>query len=133
MLSLTSDEQAEITALADLAAKTGARDLQIGYVRDDVPCQDAGWFAYTSYQGGRIMIDEQAGPVQAARGLAVRLLSGARCTGCGKLVKPDGVPAVAYIRPVMVDGSDFPHEKAMADGTCRYFRQGPAWLSACRT
>lgn len=68
-----------VIACADLAGRAGAREFEIGYLRDDVPVEDAGWYATASYQGARIMADEHRSPTAAAMALAERLLAGATC------------------------------------------------------
>jgi hypothetical protein len=74
-----------VVACADLVGRAGARDFEIGWVRDDVPAEDAGWYAVAAYQGARIMTDEHRSPTAAALALAERLLAGATCR-CGEPV-----------------------------------------------
>lgn len=68
-----------IVACADLVGRAGAREFEIGYIRDDVPTGDAGWYASAIYQGARITVDEHRSPTTAAMALSERLLSGATC------------------------------------------------------
>lgn len=126
----TLDEDA-ITALADLAGRTGARQLQIGYLHDDVPVQEAGWYAHAQYKGARITVDDQPGPVEAADALARRLLDGAKCMTCGGLVTLSDEGAMAYNTP-LVDGSPWTVEQAAAAGLCRWRRVGPRWERGCQ-
>ena len=68
-----------VMACADLVGRAGARDFEIGYMHDDVPVEDAGWYAVAAYQGARIMTDGHRSPTTAAMALAERLLIGATC------------------------------------------------------
>jgi hypothetical protein len=68
-----------LIACADLAGRAGAKDFEIGYLHDDVPIEQAAWYAQASYQGARIMVGEQSSPTAAAMALAERLLSSATC------------------------------------------------------
>jgi hypothetical protein len=99
----------QVMAAADLVQRTGARQFEIGYVHDDVPADQAGWYAHARYRGALVGVSDQPSPIDAADGLARRLLDGARC-GCGK--------------PVTVDGIGKP-------GQCAWHRDGPVWVSAC--
>jgi hypothetical protein len=121
-----------IIACADLVGRTGAREFQIGYVHDDVPVHEAGWFAHATYQGARITEDDHRGPVEAADALCRRLLTGARCTHCNGLVALSDSGAVAY-GGRMADGTVFTHEQAKAARQCRWRRMGPKWVRGCET
>lgn len=74
-----------VLACADLAGRSGARDFEIGYLHDDVPVAEAGWWAGVSYQGAKITTGDHRSPSAAALALAERLLSGAACR-CGDMV-----------------------------------------------
>jgi len=77
--------EAQVVAGADLVGRAGARDFEIGYLHDDVPVEEAAWWAAAHYQGARLQVDNQPSPAHAAHALAVRVLSGAACK-CGELV-----------------------------------------------
>lgn len=77
-----------VVACADLAGRCGARDFEIGHLHDDVPVEEAGWFASVSFKGARINVDEHRSPTAAALALAERLLKGAICR-CRKPVTLD--------------------------------------------
>jgi hypothetical protein len=96
-----------VIACADLVGRCGAREFEIGYLHDDVPVAEAGWYASAFYQGARITVDDQTHPALAAEGLALRLLDGAicRCT-----------------RPVA---------SATAQDGCRWRRVGRRWEPGC--
>lgn len=68
-----------LAATVHLADRCGARDFEIGHLHDDVPVEDAAWFASVSFQGARITADNHRSPTAAALALAERLLSGATC------------------------------------------------------
>lgn len=74
-----------IIACADLVGRSGAKDFQIGYLHDDVPVEEAGWYAHASYKGARLMAQDHRSPTSAALALSERLLRGAACR-CGQPV-----------------------------------------------
>jgi hypothetical protein len=74
-----------VIACADLVGRAGARGFEIGYLHDDVPVEDAAWYAMATYQGTRLMADEHRSPTAAAMALAERILGGAACR-CGQPV-----------------------------------------------
>lgn len=122
------DEDA-VVAGADLVGRTGAREFQVGYINDEAPHQ---WYAHAQYKGARITEENHPGPVEAVEALARRLLTGARCTNCGKLIALSGSGAFAYREPVMVDGSRWSAGEAAAAGQCRWTRMGRRWEPACK-
>lgn len=126
------DEQMRqrVVAAADLVARTGARQFDIGYLHEGVPSDRAGWYAIAMYRGARITADDEPGPAEAAEALARRLLTGAKCS-CGKLVALDDAGGIAYQNPFMTDGTRFPAEQAARAGLCRWRRDRDRWISAC--
>lgn len=74
-----------VIACADLVGRAGASGFEIGYVRDDVPVEEAGWYAVAFYRGACIQTDEHQSPTLAAMALSERLLSDATCR-CGQPV-----------------------------------------------
>ena len=107
--SVTPDlDEDALVAIADLVGRTGATDFKIGYLHDDVPASEAGWYAYAQYTGARISQDDLPGPVEAANALAERLLRGAACK-CGRNSEVGG------------DDPDL----------CHWRRVGPRWYSGC--
>lgn len=95
-----------VKACAHLVGRAGASGFEIGYVHDDVPVEEAGWYAVAFYQGARITADDHKSPALAAYALAVRLLTGAQCR-CGK--------------PVVLGG----------DKGCRWKLTGDRWEPGC--
>lgn len=71
-----------VVAGYDLGMRAGARQVQIGWLHDGVPFEDAGWYAHATYRGARITVDGRRSPSEAAQALAERLLRGATCK-CG--------------------------------------------------
>jgi hypothetical protein len=103
-----------VVALADLAGRSGARDLNIGWDCPHVPAADDGhscgqvtWWASVSYQGARLMVDQHHAPSVAALALAERILDGASCR-CGQRV------TLTDDRP-----------------GCRWRLAGPRWEPSC--
>lgn len=123
------DEDA-LQACADLVGRTGATGLQFGYLHDDVPPDQAGWYAHAQYRGARITVDDQRGPIEAADALCRRLLVGAKCVHCSKLVALSDDGAVAY-DSTLVDGTRWTAEEAARAGQCRWRRVGPRWARGC--
>lgn len=124
------DKDAFIAA-ADLVARSGGRHLQFGYLRENVPVHLAEWWAGARYRGARVGVDTYPGPVEAVEALARRLLTGAKCNLCGRLVAlTDGV-AFAYHNATLVDGTTWNVEQAARVGQCRWRREGQRWRSAC--
>jgi hypothetical protein len=80
-------DQDALTASLDLVRRTGARSIEIGYLRDDVPVEQAGWYAQCMYSGARLIADEHRGPVEAVEALARRVLDGALCRRCGEKIR----------------------------------------------
>lgn len=64
-----------LIACVDLAGRTGAKGIEIGYT-EEIPPR---WYAFTTYRGARIMVQDYPTPTSAALALAERLLSGALC------------------------------------------------------
>ena len=129
-VNVNLDEDA-LFAAADLVGRTGAKSFEIGYLHDDVPAADAGWYAQAQYKGARIT-EEGKGPVDAAEALARRLLEGGKCTRCGSLIALSGHGAFAYKSPVMTDGTTWTAEEAAKAGQCRWTRMGRRWEAACQ-
>lgn len=123
------DEDALI-ACVDLVGRTGATGFQIGYLHDDVPADQAGWWAHAQYRGARLSAQDHKSPTDAADALARRLLEGAKCAHCGGLVALSDAGAVAY-ESHLVDGTPWTVEQARAAGQCRWTRAGRRWERGC--
>jgi hypothetical protein len=131
MIDLDDDA---IIATADLVGRTGARELTIGHLHDNVPVEQAGWYAHAQYRGARITEENHRGPVEALDALARRLLTGAMCTHCRGLVALSDQGATVYPGASRTDGSRWtPDEVAAARARpqCRYRRHGQRWVRGC--
>jgi hypothetical protein len=119
-----------IAACADLVGRSGATNFQIGYLHDGVPLEQASWYAHAQYRGARIGVDNQRGPVEAADALCRRILTGAQCFHCKKLVALSDHGAVAF-NSRLTDGSFWSVQAAAKAGQCRWRRMGPRWVRGC--
>lgn len=68
-----------VVACVDLVDRAGASGFEIGHLHDDVPVEQAGWYAHAQYRGARITVEDHQSPTAAALALAERLLAGATC------------------------------------------------------
>jgi hypothetical protein len=82
----TNFDQDALVAAIDLVGRSGAHSVEVGYLHDDVPVEEAGWYAQCSFRGARLIEENYRDPVQAAEALARRLLNGALCRRCGELI-----------------------------------------------
>jgi hypothetical protein len=123
------DEDAAVAAV-DLIGRTGAREVEVGYLHEDVPAEDAGWHAHAKYRGARVGVEGMRGPVEAVEALARRLLTGAKCR-CGALVALSDAGAVAYPGQPLADGTVWDETAIVEAGQCRWTRMGRRWVSAC--
>jgi hypothetical protein len=122
--------EAAVVACADLVGRTGARSFEIGYLHDNVPVDEANWWASAIYRGARIQVDGHIHPAAAATALAVKILTGAKCR-CGKLVALSDDGAIAFSKITMADGSRWSAEQAAAAGQCRWRLIGQQWKPSC--
>jgi hypothetical protein len=118
-------------AALELVPRTGARGLEIGYLDETPVSEDARWYASVRYQGVKISVEDQRGPAEAAHALALRLLTGAQCQGCGGLVALSDFGAVAY-PTILIDGRRWEPEEAAAAGLCRWRLIGKRWEMGCK-
>lgn len=128
--AMNLDEDA-VVAGADLVGRTGATDFEVGYIHDDVPAEEAGWYAHAKYRGARITTDDHRGPVEAVEALARRLLEGGKCTRCGGVVALSDAGAMVYPTATLADGTRWDLETARAAGMCRWTRNGRRWVAGC--
>lgn len=99
-----------LVAAVDLAGRAGARGIEFGYLHDDVPVSEAGWWAQAMWQGARLIVDDQPSPADAAEALAIRILAGARCAHCRRPVALGDTVALSY---------------------CQWVRDGRRWVRGC--
>lgn len=98
----------EVMACADLVNRAGGVEFELGYLHDDVPMSEAGWYAHAKFRGTRITAEDHPSPSSAALVLAERVLSGAQCK-CGRTVA---------LRPGSKRG-------------CQWQLVGPRWEPGC--
>lgn len=126
----------EFKASLDLIGRVGALEFTVGYMHDDVPIEEAGWYAYVRYRGVRVTTENHTSPTEAVEALAARLLKGARCNHCGGIVtlRRDGVWFPASDPDDVVpyaDGESWTARDAMRAKRCRWVRQGARWEPGC--
>jgi len=120
-----------VKACADLVGRTGATSFECGYLHENVPVAEAGWYAAAMFKGGRITAEDKASPEQACDALAARLLSGAQCQHCGKLVTMNPAGAVAR-DATLVDGRKWSAAEQAEAGLCYWTRTGARWERGCK-
>ena len=103
-----------VVAVADLCARTGATSFEVGYLDDDVPSEQARWYAQAQFRGARVVAEEKRSPAEAADVLARKLLQGGECTNCGRKVR------VGWLGP-----------SESTSRRCRWWRDGAAWIRGC--
>jgi hypothetical protein len=128
----TDGERKIIAGAVDLVGRTGAKEFNLGYLHEDVPTDEAGWYAYAQYQGARITCDGQSGPVMAVDGLVRMILDGAKCMTCGRLVTTNPEGAYAH-DSTMMDGTKWSAEDQAKVGVCFWRRDGEIWQSSCKS
>lgn len=125
----TGDADA-VKACADLVGRTGAKSFEVGYLNEGVPVAQAGWFATAVYRGAKIIAGDKASGAEACDALAVKLLSGAQCQHCKKLVTLN--PAGAMARDAtLVDGRKWTAAEQAKAGLCYWRRDGARWDRGC--
>lgn len=102
-------DQDALTAAIDLVGRSGATGCEVGYLHDNVPAEQAGWYAHAQFRGARLTSEDHVGPAEAAEGLARRVLRGAQCTHCQKTVSLNG----------------------FSKNKCRWTREGARWVRGC--
>lgn len=120
-----------VKACADLVARTGAKSFECGYLHDNVPADRAGWYATAVFKGAKITAQDKASPAEACHQLATRLLSGAQCQHCRKLVTLSPAGAMA-MDVTLMDGRPWTAaEQASAGGLCYWRLEGERWERGC--
>lgn len=99
-----------VLACAQLVARSGGHDFEVGYLDDDVPVDKARWYAQASYRGARLFVDERASPDEACDALARRILGGGQCTECHRRVRIGSKWEARF---------------------CNWHRDGDAWVRGC--
>lgn len=106
-----------ILASAELVGRAGGSDFAVGYERDDVPLEEAGWWASATFKGKEVKVVEQRSGALACEILARNLLDGGLCTHCRRVVRirPQGYVEDVYKGPK----------------PCAWHRVGPTWKRGC--
>ena len=120
-----------LTAAVDLVARSGATGFEVGFHHDDVPAEEAAWWARAQYRGARLIAEEHPGPVEAAEALAVRVLTGGKCAHCQGLIALSDDGAIAFTDADLLDGSPWSIEHARTAKQCRWRRVGSRWERGC--
>jgi hypothetical protein len=120
-----------VKACADLVSRTGAKSFECGYLHDDVPSAEAGWYATAVYKGAKLTEQDKASPAEACDALAARLLTGAQCQHCKGLVALSDAGAFAYSSATLATGERWDAEDAARSPQCRWTRTGGRWERGC--
>lgn len=128
---MTEHWSEQATAAVDLVTRTGARGLEIGYLHDGVPADQAAWYAVVTYKGARVIEQNHKGPAQACEALAVQLLTGAMCNHCKGLVALSRAGATFFPDTRHADGSVLSEADARSRPLCHWRRVGDRWVRGC--
>jgi hypothetical protein len=126
---MTDLDEAAVAAV-ELVGRTGATGFELGYLHDNVPVEEAAWYAHAQFRGARITAENHPGPVEACEALARRLLSGGQCK-CGRLVAMSDDGAFAYRKAHLVNGGSWTAEDAQRAGQCQWRRIAQRWTPGC--
>jgi hypothetical protein len=119
-----------ILATADLVGRTGATGFELGYLHENVPVEEADWYAHAQLAGARITVEHQPSPTAAAQALAERILKGGKCK-CGKLTTTSTDGAFAFLDAHTTDGKRWGAKEAAQAGQCLWRRVGKRWIPGC--
>lgn len=76
-------------------------------------------------------IDQIQGLEEAAQALALRLLLGAKCTGCGAVVTTNSLLIGIAENAHLADGSTWTAQEALEAGICYWRVTGERWTQGC--
>ncbi|MFE7461625.1 hypothetical protein ACWFMI_23765 [Nocardiopsis terrae] len=124
----TEQQERDIQACADLVGRTGATEFEIGHT--GYSSARATWCAHAKHRGAQIQPQDHPTPDRAARALAERLLTGARCQHCQGLVTLLDEGAVALGPDRIADGSQW--DGTASGKACRWQQIGGRWAGGCR-
>lgn len=130
-MSLPPELNDRLIAAVDLVGRSGAREFEAGYLHDDVPIEQADWWASALYRGTKIQVEHELSPVDAAEALAFRILTGSKCNHCHKLVALSDDGAFAFVNATLIDGTEWKAKDVARLGQCRWRRVGPKWIRGC--
>jgi hypothetical protein len=119
-----------VKACADLVGRTGGKSFECGYIHDDVPAEDAAWYATAVFKGTKITAENKWSPAEACHELAVQLLTGGQCQHCRKLVTLNPAGAMAH-DVTLVSGVKWTAEEQAKAGLCHWRLAGDRWKRGC--
>lgn len=129
-MELRDEQKALFRACIDLVGRTGATGFECGHLHDDVPVEEAAWYAQASYRGTRVIEENHADPLDAAYALAIRLLTGGRCK-CGKVATLDPDAAFVYFHATLLGGEKWDAVKSSQVGQCHWNFDGKRFNPGC--
>jgi hypothetical protein len=120
----------EILACAELVGRAGGQEFLIGWSREGVPTEEAGWHAQATWGEQTVSTVDSAGPNAAARDLVTQILNGGKCMNCSRVVTLD--PRRFLVRDRMLpDGTHWTTDQQRAAGPCLWRRDGVHWVKSC--
>lgn len=131
---MSSDQgQDAIYASIDVIRRMGATMIEIGYLNEDAPTSEqADWYAQAIFRGTKIFSEHHTSPTQAVDSLARRLLDGAICQQCGRVVSLDRSGYIAT-DTIYIDGTTMTSSEQARIGMCLWTREGLTWTRQCET
>lgn len=118
-----------LVALGLVCERVGALGMEIAYLHDGVPMEEAGWYASAHLRGTRIIAENMVGPIEAAEELIFQILQGGQCFGCRK------VAVVDFTRKVPTQHfGDRTHDPAWEPSradVCELTRDGKVFMREC--
>lgn len=128
-------DTAEILACAEMAGRTGGQGFELGWARDGVPTDKAGWYAQADYTAlgkpHRVRVADLPGPAQACRAFLAQVLDGGRCTHCRRITSTNPAGVMGGDR-MLLDGTRFTDAEQRAGGICVWRRDGIHWKRGCQ-
>lgn len=121
------------SAAAEIVARAGAGHVRIGFDGPDSHHPSDFW-AEADVAGRTLSSRHHRNAADAVEGLAFRLMTGAKCRPCGRLIQFDGSGAAfAHFRTNMADGTTWTAAEAVDAGQCVWHREADHWIRGCET
>lgn len=70
----------------DMIRRTGATEVEFGFLDEDVPVHLARWWARARWKGATLIEEEHRGPIEALEALVRVATRGALCRRCGRRI-----------------------------------------------
>lgn len=130
----TSDEQeALFQACVNLIGRSGAKEMTFGYLNDDaIKVEEGDWWAEAQYQGARLFVEHFIHPVDAVFALAMRVIRGAKCAHCGRVVTLTPGEYFAYMNSTLLNGEKWDIETTYERGSCLWIYNGQKFEVGCK-